>query len=202
MTFPYSDVVAANGTVNRAILLSERSQLVAIKAIELAEARENWNEMTDSEWDDLEAYIGDAITEILTEQAQSMAISNAAVQRTSNVSTSTFPHVVTFETGSGYDSSNPTRLAPGAGDAIIQANIQFTSGSASAGYVEIRKNTGIGTLTLARHSAVGATNHIINLTAIDTPDSDDFYELVVQSNVPITIQTGVFFPHLSCKVFA
>lgn len=203
MTFPFDDVMLASGSLDRPVLLSERSQLIAIKALQVAENRMNWDEITDTDWDTLEDYVADALTEILTIQdVPEMTITNLGLQRTSNVSISTFPYVVAFQTGSGYDSGNPTRLTPGEGDVIVQANIQITSGSATSGYIEIRKNIGIGTVVLARDNLAASTNNVINIAAIDTADSDDFYELVIQSSVPITIQTGVFFPKLECKVFA
>lgn len=131
-----------------------------------------------------------------------MTITDVAAQRTSNISISTFPYAVVFQTGTGFDAGNPTQLTPPAGDVVLQANIHFTANSANIGYVEIRKNIGTGTIVLARQDLSGVTINYVNLSAIDVANGTDFYELVIQSNLAITIQSGTFLPQLACKVFS
>lgn len=67
MALPFDDIFSASASANRGVLLSERTQLMALKLLEIAEFRSNWDEMSDSDWDTLESAIGAAMSEILVE---------------------------------------------------------------------------------------------------------------------------------------
>lgn len=196
--FPYEDVMLENGLADKPVLLSYRSQQLLLMALSEMEKRYNWLTMDDATWDELESYIAETETEILTlVESEAMTITHYLVNRTSTQAIAAgTPTAVTFNSGISYDAGNPTKLITGAGKNVLQANVHFTAATAPVGYVEIRKNTGIGTLVLARHDLSVVGTNYVNLAAIDNCDDDDYYELVISVNQASTLQNTVFFPSL------
>lgn len=191
MTLPPDDILVANGSSDRPILLSERSQLVAIKALQIAESREQWENMTDSDWDEINAAIGSALTEILTEQEMNSVATYQEIERAStqvipaNVVTNiAFPNV----TGLG---TNVYLLNDGI--ATINARFAVTSGNAQLQYARMLLND----VEIARDdNRSTSSQQYFEMTAIAEVDSGDVVKLQVYALGGTTVQITPFYPQV------
>ena len=191
MTLPTGDILIANGSSDRPVLLSERSQLIAIKALQIAESRYQWEDMTDIEWDEIESAIGAALTEILTEQAASSMANYQEIERTSTqsipantVTNVIFPNV----TGLGTD----VYLLDD-GIATINARLAVTSGNAQLQYVRMLLND----VEIARDdNRSTSSQQYFEMTTVAEVDSGDVVKLQVYALGGTTVQITPFFPQV------
>ena len=65
MTFDWNDYSTESGTEDVPLLLSQRSQVLILAAMQNLEFRSNWVEVDDATWDDIDAAVGDAYEEIM-----------------------------------------------------------------------------------------------------------------------------------------
>lgn len=112
----------------------------------------------------------------------SMALSKIEAIRTTtqSLTTSTGWKAVSFDSGSAYDSVNPSRVTPVIGVGIVSASVHLDLGSNGLCECGIMKN---GTNLLAYiESRTSNTNHAFSISAIDEFDGSDYIELVLRSN--------------------
>lgn len=198
MTFPYSDVFSASGSVNRAILLSERTQLIAIKAMQTAEIRENWDEMTDLSWDDLEDYIGSALEEILTVQEAGMTANYQEVERTTT-------QAVPANTLTKISFANPSGLPDGdvnvpiftGGICTVTARAYVGAGSAGLQYARLLHN---GSVIAKDDNRSNSTLQYFELTHVLEVDDGDTFSVEVFALNGTTVQASEFTPKISMVI--
>lgn len=191
MTLPNDDILSADESVNRLILLSERSQLIAIKALQIAENRTAWESMEDTAWDEIEAAVSAALTEILTEQAASSMAEYQEIERTSTqsipantVTNVIFPNV----TGLGTDV-----YLMNDGIATINARLAVTSGNAQLQYVRMLLND----IEIARDdNRSTSSQQYFEMTAVAEVDAGDVVKLQVYALGGTTVQITPFFPQV------
>jgi len=80
MPYETSVILDASTARSRAVLVSERTQVLALSALDIFQRRENFTEMSDEDWDLLFGNIGDAVNELLEIQAGSQAVNNLALR--------------------------------------------------------------------------------------------------------------------------
>lgn len=184
MTFPFSDVVSASGSLDRAVLLSERTQLIAIKALQVAENRSSWNEMSDSDWDTLEDYVADALTEILTiqEQPSMTAQLKQASRGTSQAIAVNTDTAIVWTSGDyhGGGASGDTILAPIDGVAIITAWVQYLTATTSQFTAWLVVN---GVEYARQDSDAVRLGHMRQLSFVVPVTNQDTINVVVRANV-------------------
>ena len=148
MTYPHDDILSADSTRNRAVLLSERTQLILLKVLQSGENQSAWDDTTDAEWDDIDEAIGEAEYEILTEDNPPlMAAQVLYASRASNQAISANTDTAIIWTGGNYNVSNPTRLyVPQDGMIVVQCAVNLTSAIASTAQCWIQFSDG------SRHS--------------------------------------------------
>lgn len=187
MLLPYDDIVSASGSLDRAVLLSEKTQLIAIKALQIAELRANWSEMTDSEWDTLEDVIGEAYTEILTiSESETVPTFSEVARITSTQAIATGGVLVQWNSGVSYDSGNNTMLVPALGWNIISASVLVTSGASFAVNLQVLKNGN----EINRVNASGLATHYIGCAFSDYVNEFDHYEVVLLVSAAATLQVS------------
>jgi len=186
MLYPHDDILLADSTRNRAVLLSERTQLIVIKTLESAEFQSAWQETTDAEWDDLDNAIGQAEYEVLTEEVTGVNVRTRLARRgaTQSIAAGT-PTAITWNDGQ-YDPSFPTHLIPLTGAITITGFLLVTAAVATQLTLTILRN---GDTEIAKQSFFNAaTTQRMTLTALDqTGDDDDYYELIVLTNQASTV---------------
>lgn len=112
VTFPSDDITTANGTPERAVLVSERTQLIYLKAIEQLEQREAWETVSDAKWDALHDAIGQAQAELLTETSSGLQKETYSVSRSQTnqgLLAALSPNSIIWDGGS-FDPLNPTHV--------------------------------------------------------------------------------------------
>lgn len=144
-----------------------------------------------------EARIGALIEDIYTvETQQTMSWVDFNLFRTSNQAIVAGANTITWQFGSVFDNSNPTRLATDApGMMIITAHFQVSAPSGRTLLVNIRKNGG-EVVGHYQHN-VGLTLQRCTLTTQDFAFAGDYYELVINIG-----GTGTFEFSLEPQFFA
>lgn len=199
MTLPFDDLFVASASLDRGVLLSERTQLLAIKALQLTEFRSVWDETTDAEWDEVEALIGDAYAEILNEVSggSGLTYDTFELRRTGTLAVTAALTAITWQAGSAFDSGNPTRMTmTNTGRAIISAHVGLTAGSGRGIYAYIRKN---GSEIISQvHDPSGGLTPTASPTAQDDCVAGDYYELLVE----LSAANNTFQPSDNPQFFA
>jgi len=192
MTLPFDDIFSASGSVDRPVLLSEKTQLLAIKALQIAEFRASWDEMTDASWDDLDTAIGEAHTEILTIIETDNMLSefgHAFKTNTQNITAST-PTDILFNGGDHETSPQVNRIKPHIGHVTIAAFCFLTAATATQLTLAIKKN---GADWIARQSFVNTgLAQRMQITVVDECIEDDYYTLEVLTNQNSVVQNAEY----------
>lgn len=189
MTYPHVDILSADSTANRAVLLSERTQLILLKVLQSGENQSAWDETTDSEWDDLDESIGEAEYEILTEiepvtynPILLIATREAATQ---SLLAANSPNEIVWDTGY-FDVSNPTRIvAPDTAIYSISFNFRVTTAVATAWTISLVKN---GSAEIARLSPVSGTAVTAALSINVNLFENDYLEVAIAHSTNSTLQ--------------
>lgn len=195
--FPYEDLVLENGLTDKPVLLSYRSQQMLLMALSKMEVRHGWLEMDDATWDELEDYIAQCETEILTitDYVPMSGISDAVQRQTAlNIAANT-PTAITWTIG-GYDLSNPTRFDINFNGYIaLTGRIQLTSVTAGTKTVLLRRN---GTDNLCRvQLPVSGQFFSFSLAWADYVVDGDYLEMIVQCSTASSIVLTEFDPAMS-----
>lgn len=195
MTLPQADILSASASSDRGVLLSERTQLLAIKAIQIAELRDAWDDMTDNEWDEIDAAIAQAHTEILTIQGSSSMATYQSIERatTQAIPANTltkiiFPNV----TGLGTD-----LYVTETGIAVITARVAVVSGSAGLQYARLLHE---GAEVARDDNRATAVAQYFELTEVREVDAGDEIALEVYALNGTTAQTTPFTPQIKLVI--
>lgn len=193
-----TDIVSANGTLDSPVLLSERTQLLLITAIDYISSRYAWDDMSDSEWDDLFGYIGAAQSQVLTisESSGAMGIEKKYVERSTDfvISGSQSDVAIAWDTGD-YDATNNSRVyVENSGLFIISGSVDIYSANANRATLLIRKN---GTVDLGGSWFAPAVNQSYPFTVSVNLVQGDYIELTVTTNGTLEINVDDWTPKMS-----
>jgi hypothetical protein len=196
--FPYEELLLENGLADKPVLLSYRTQQMLLMAVQKMEVRYNWLEMDDTTWDELDNYIAQAETEILTEiEDYPMVTTVVYASRASNQAITANTDTAVIWAAGNYDTSNPTRLyVPQDGKIVVQAAVQLTASVAAAASAWLQFSDG------SRHSwddadAARAT-HLFNPVWIYGQATDaNYVELFVRLSQAGNVNVATTPPYMS-----
>lgn len=188
MTLSSDDILTASASSDRGVLLSERTQLLAIKALQIAEFRTAWEEMSDSDWDDIDAAIGEAHAEILTLQDTAMTWQTLDYRRTSDLALFAGETIIEWQEGSVFEPLEPTKMhIQHVGRAFLTAHFEVSAGTNRSLVAKIRKN---GSEIIAHYNAsVDSTLQRCTISA-----ADDVLEVPTYYELLVTVNSGSNFP--------
>ena len=190
--FPYEDLVQEDGSADRPVLLSYRTQQMLLTALQKMENRYAWLEMDDAQWDELDGYISEAETEILNEIPGLPMLTEFknAFKTNTQALTGGAEASVLFNSGDHENSPQNNRIKPEAGKVIITGFCHLTAGTATQMTMAIRKN---GTDDVVRQSFLNTSlTQRMTISVPDECDDNDYYELRVLTNQNSTIQNTEF----------
>ena len=201
MTFDASFVTDLDDTVERVVLLSEQTQQIILMAIDSLNYRSAWDEMSDSEWDDLYGRIGDALTQTLLEQSggASVNVETKDVSLSSGfvISGSQTSYPVDWDTGD-YDATDNSKVyVENDGRFILTLNVDFDSASSNRGEPEIWVN---GSL-YAKLIQSSAANRSYSLSTTIELSSGDYVQLKVSTNGTVTVAVSDYTTRMSLTGF-
>lgn len=187
--FPYEELLLENGLADKPILLSYRSQQMLLMALTKMENRYGWLEMDDATWDELEDYIAQCETEILTE-SEPVTYNPILLIATREVATQTLlaansPNEIVWDTGY-FDGSNPTRIvAPDLAIYSVSFNFRVTTTVATAWTITLVKN---GSTEIARITHPSSTSIAASLSININLAENDYLEVSIAHTTNSTLQ--------------
>lgn len=203
MTLPFDDILSADSAVTRAVLLSERTQLLAIKALQIAESRAEWEETTDAEWDDIDKAIGEAEYEILTLQdLVSLELSHTEAWRLSNQSIAASTDTPIIWTHGDFDGTNPTRLYfPISGIATISVNVAILYTTVALPTIWFRFNGLSNTDSARERSDANLLSHYFNETWTREVVAGQYVEAWINTGAQgANVSFSTFVPRIVCSI--
>lgn len=187
--FPYEDVIEENGLADKPILLSYRSQQLLLMCLEKMENRYNWLDMDDATWDELESYIAETETEILTE-SENVTYNPVLWIATREGSTQSLlaansPNKIIWNVGY-FDIPNPTRIvAPDTAIYSVSFNFRVTTAVSTAWVITLVKN---GTVEVARLTPVSGTAVTAALSININLFENDYLEVLIAHSTNSVLQ--------------
>lgn len=185
----FDEILATNADRGVGILLSERTQQIALAAIEAIQDRNYWQPTTDAEWDEIDSAIGSAAYEILEEQELTQfSVAHALRGGGSDQTIALQTDTALIWTSGAYDMSNPTRvIVPKAGYAIVSASAFIAHPATFVGWLRLRYN---GTTDVMQSNFASTGNEAARgLIWQGSVFADDYFEVVGWTN------TASYFDH-------
>lgn len=196
MPFPYDEIVLENGLVDKPVLLSERTQKMLLMGLSKLENRYSWDEMTDSQWDELSDYIAQAVTETIIEQDMNVASYHAAERGSTQAIAANTDTKIQYQFGATppQDWNVPV---PSAGICTVTARVYLLSAATGAKRARLLHND-VNIAELYYGSAANA--QLFVLSHVLEVQAGDYFSLEVNCLTASTAQISPFTPKLSMVI--
>lgn len=196
MSLDYQHILDQNGLADKPVLLSERTQQIVISTIDFYLRRAAWDVMSDTDWDELDASLADAITEILTIQELPVSTYHEASRASTQAIAANTDTKIQFNAGATppQDWNVPV---PSAGICTVTARIVLLSAVAGAKSARLLHNdTEIAML------AYGSTalSQVFTMSQVLEVEAGDYFSLQVNCVTASNSQIAPFTPKISMVV--
>lgn len=207
--FPYAELVEENGLADKPVLLSYRTQQMLLMALSKMENRYAWLEMDDTQWDELDWYIAEAETEVLTEvESQSNMDRISVAHATLQSFTAGIQTAINFqEADNGQDvysvgdfeySSTGCIRWNGADEIVVHASASVQISSTVSTSLQLILRHLDDNIIISRALEVGVTTAILNVSADIVMQQNDriCVEVIASAGSPTVPVTNIK-PHFS-----
>lgn len=193
--FDLDTIINSSATPTRGAFVSDRTIELVLMSLSLAENRHGWDDMTDTEWDDIDNSIGSAITEILDDTQGSNTVTVSSVKRTTVQSIgSAAAHPIVWNEGDYDTIDNSKLIVPSNGEYILIANLAVSATVARLMNPSIRLN---GSENLAVVANIAGTFFSYSMSRQVELDEDDYIQVLLSTNGGnVVITNTILLPNL------